>query len=315
MWASAAANFRSRYQQWYDCAENTRLFKRFLEANRDHTGLGIQPCAENVEIFFKTCFSRLWLRFVIKVEDVDESAAPAGFRQQLSPGQGYAPFLFDKANAAAQARAKAMADAKKQFGSTFPTPVKMKLVETILSPTEVRQLSADDTAKFMQPMQFPSVTSSANDYLKSDEFLADSPAYLTRAQREQTQAQINREVKLFAAAYPSYGKYLGQPEKYSGLYEKVLAAIDSWGMLINASSLLDGFNFAASEGWIPKLDDRADGQVSVFHTTPDANPHHTKTSVGQIRYHGKLLKDMTSQELQTALNSDSTFRALVDAAV
>jgi hypothetical protein len=102
---------------------------------------------------------------------------------------------------------------------------------------------------------------------------------------------------------------------HDGLNKTVLEKIDSWGLLITANSLKDGFDWAASAGLIPKAVDRADGQVSVFHVTPDTNPHHTKTGVGQIRYHGKLLKDMKSEALQTALNSSKDFRALVDSAV
>lgn len=188
----------------------------------------------------------------------------------------------------------------------FPRPTTAELVETIYTPDQVRGMPADQTAKFLAPMQFVRLASSASDYLQSEEFRSETPVPTTRSSREQSPAQVSREVKLFAAAYPQFGTYLGQPEKYQGLYETVLGFIAGWGLLVDAQSLLDAFNRCAHEGIIPKLDDKADGQISTFHTTPDVRPHWTKTSVA------KAVREFTAAEFQAALNSDPEFRALVD---
>jgi hypothetical protein len=94
---------------------------------------------------------------------------------------------------------------------------------------------------------------------------------IKRREREQTPAQISREVEVFCNAYPDYAKY-AQGGAYDGLSKVVLEKIDSWGLLVTASSLKDGFDWAASEGLISKAIDRADGQVSMFKSTPDLNP-------------------------------------------
>ncbi len=194
----------------------------------------------------------------------------------------------------------------------FPRPTTAELVETILSPSEVAALSADDTARFMAPMQFAQVTTSADEYLRSEEFRSETPKALSRREREQTPAQVQREIEVFCNSFPDYAKYASDAEHYDGLNQRVLEAIDGWNMLVTASSLKDGYDLAASQGWIPKAVDRADGQIASFHVNPDLNPPPTATSVGQIRYKGKLVKNMSSGELQQAMNESRDFRNLLD---
>jgi hypothetical protein len=184
------------------------------------------------------------------------------------------------------------------------------LVETILTPSQVMNLSADEHALLMSPMVFPGVADSADQYTKSERFIEETPARQTRSQREQTQAQVQREIEVFCNAFPDYAKYASDAANYDGLNQRVLEAIDGWGLLITASSLKDGYDFAASQGWIPHAVDHADAQVSRFHVTPDLNP--PATNAGSIRYHGKLVRDMSSAELQQAINDSPEFRNLLD---
>jgi hypothetical protein len=315
MWASAIRKFRARYPQYVDNAANTALWKRFIIANRDNTGMGLKPCFENVEAFFKTCFSRLTLRTVTKVVKVAGEQATTGehklVKESIKPGQSYNPFLFTDI----QQRNKKIAAKKAQDAARAQSPyarpeLESTLVERILSPSDVQNLSADEHALLMSPMIFPSVTDSAEAYTKSERFIEETPGRQTRAQREQTPEQIQREIVVFCNAFPDYGRYASDAANYDGLNQRVLEAIDGWGLLITASSLKDGYDFAASQGWIPRAVDHADAQVSRFHVTPDLNP--PATNAGSIRYHGKLVRDMSSAELQQAMNDSPELRQLLD---
>lgn len=179
----------------------------------------------------------------------------------------------------------------------------------------MQALSSDQHAVLMQPIIFPSVTDSADEYTKSERFIAETPERQTRAQREQTIAQIQPEIRVFCENFPDYAVYASDAEKYDGLNQRVFEAINGWGLLITASSLKDGYDYAASQGWIPRAVDRSHGQVSNFHMNPDQNPPPQRTRVGGIMYHGKKVSKMSSDELQTALNESRSLRDAIDAAV
>jgi hypothetical protein len=283
LWASTFKQFNAKYPQYVDCPQNTELVNKFIRANRDALpeGLTVAPSVEAWESFFKICFSRLYLRRVTKVvnEPTTKLTNRRGQRAAVNP-------------------------------AFFPRPTTSELVETILSPRDVQNLSANETAVFMLPMSFPGVTDSASDYVQSDEFKAETPARQTRSQREQSAAQVEREVKLFAQAYPAYGKYFGDEKSYGGLYKMILDKIKTWGMLVTAESLLDGFKWAESEGLLKAS--AADlgtlhGQVATVHVTPDVRPGYWKNPA--LR---RAVENMSADELQAAINSDPALRALID---
>ncbi len=322
LWASTFKRFNARYPQYVDCPQNTELVNQFIRANRDALPEGetVAPSLAAWESFFKICFSRLYLRRVTKVvTEAGGAPAPAGAAQSLKvapqAGQAYNPLLY----ADIQRKEKQAAAQKAARDSRSPSPyarpkLESCLVETILAPAEVMNLSADEHALFMQPMSFPGVTDSADEYMKSERFIAETPARQTPAQREQTAAQISREVEVFCNAYPDYVKY-AKGGVYDGLSKIVMEKIDSWGLLVTSQSLLDAFSWAVCVGLIPQAVDHADGQVATFHVKPDLNPPPTATSAGSIRYHGKRIRDMSSQDLQVALNESDDFRKLVDSTV
>jgi hypothetical protein len=298
----AMLKFMTRYPQLVPSHANANLIQKFLGSRNAVVN------AKNLKIAYEALWGRLELREIVKLPNVDESTPAPVLRQTLSPGQGYAPFLFDAANAKAAAQAKEIAKSR-------PSGPLMKLIERVYTPAEVRAMSADQTNRFMNPItDFPQITSSADEYRCSEEFLADSPAYLTRSQREQTAAQISREVDIFVQAHPDYGKYCAD-EKFSGLQDVVLKQIDAWGLLVTASSLLDGFNWAAEQGFIPKLVDHADGQIATFKVNPDLNPPPTRTRANDIVYKGVKVGAMSSAALQAAINESPALRAALDAAV
>jgi hypothetical protein len=180
-------------------------------------------------------------------------------------------------------------------------------------------LSADETAVLMQPMQFPGITDSAEEYSRSAAFTANEPASKTASERlGQTPAMVEGEVALFTKNYPQYSRYCGDPEHYAGLYSSIMGKLEEWSMAISVSSLLDGFRWAESAGLIGVTDESRGirrGQAVAVKITPDDNPSYVKTGVGSITYHGKKVRDMSSQELQDAINSSPDFRKLLDAAV
>jgi hypothetical protein len=324
LWTSTLKQFTARFPQFVDCPENGELMQRFVAANRAALpdGLTIAPSVAAWEAFFKTCFSRLYLRKVTKA--VTEAGAPlrdtAGTAQSLKvtpgPNEAYNPLLYADIQRKQKQNAQARAAKESRERSPYARPVlESILVETILSPADVMNLSADETSVMMQPMLFPSTTDSADDWTKSESFIAETPARQTRAQREQTQAQIEREITVFCQNYPEYERYASDAANFDGLNKTILEKIDSWGLLITATSLLDGFNWAASEGLIPKAVDRADGRVATFHVTPDQNPPPQKTRAGDIVYRGKRVSKMSSDELQTAMNESPALRDAIDAAV
>jgi hypothetical protein len=114
------------------------------------------------------------------------------------------------------------------------------LVQTILSPRDVQNLRADEHALFQSPMIFLRVTDSADEYMKSERFIEETPARQSRSQREQTQAQVQREIQVFCQNCPDYAIYASDAIKYGGLNQRVLEPIDGWGLLVTASSLKDG---------------------------------------------------------------------------
>jgi hypothetical protein len=271
----AFKKFLATYQQLVPNEANATKIYKFINTRG---GIG---SFKNFVIAFEKLFGQLELRNIVKKvhEPTTKLTNRRGQRTQINP-------------------------------AFFPRPTTSELVETVLSPSEVRALSADDTAKFLAPMQFAQVTTSADEYRNSDEFKAETPKPLSRREREQTPAQVQREIEVFCNAYPDYAKYAADASKYDGLNQRVLEAIDGWGLLVTASSLKDGYDYAASAGWIPKAVDRADGRVSTFKVTPDLNP--PATNAGSIKYHGKFVRDMSSAELQQAMNSSPEFRALLD---
>ena len=115
------------------------------------------------------------------------------------------------------------------------------LVQTILSPRDVQNLRADEHALFQSPMVFLSVTDSADEYMKSERFIEETPARQSPSQREQTQAQVNNaRYPVFCQNCPDYAIYASDAIKYGGLNQRVLEPIDGRGLLVTASSLKDG---------------------------------------------------------------------------
>ncbi len=324
MWASARAKFFARYPQVVDNAGNQAVWREFVIANAEHTGMGLKPCAENMEAFFKHCFSRLTLRRVTKVVSEAGAAPSSGSAQSLNtgaqPGQSYNPLLFAdiKFKQAANAKAKAAKESRERSPYARPA-VEATLVEEILTPQQVMHLSADETAVMMSPMSFPSVTDSADEYSRSAAFTANEPAPQTASEAlGQTPAMVEREVALFTKNYPQYSRYCGDPEHYAGLYEKIMAKLEDWKMAISVSSLLDGFRWAEAEGLIGTTAESRGvqrGQAVAVKISPDDNPHYTKTRVGDIVYHGKKVSRMTSAELDAAMQESPEFRKLLDAAI
>jgi hypothetical protein len=324
MWASAIQKFRARYPQYVDNAANTALWKRFIIANRDNTGQGLKPCVENVEAFFRTCFSRLTLRRITKSVTEAGASQPSGTAASLKataqPGQAWNPLLYADIQRKQQQNAQAKAAKESRERSPYARPaVEATLVEEILTPQQVMNLSADETAVLMSPMQFPGITDSAAEYSRSAAFKANEPAPQTASEAlGQTPAMVEREVALFTKNYPQYSKYCGDPEHYAGLYEKIMAKLEDWKMAISVSSLLDGFRWAEAEGVIGTTAESRGvqrGQAVAVNITPDDNTHWTKTRVGDIVYHGKKVSRMTSAELDTAMQESPEFRKLLDAAI
>lgn len=280
MWHKAIEKFRALYPQFVDCRENTQLFRQFLVANRDHFKQGIKPCVANVEAFFKTCFSRLYLRKVTKIVS-EESVTRLNNRGK----RVQAPPVF------------------------FPRAVKAELFEEILSPAQVQLLSADETTRMSNRMVFPETTTSATEHLQTDWFKSETPEPQSRSDQEQTEAQIKREVEIFKVSHPEFGRYLDDPDHYRGLYKIVLDRIGSWQLLINEASLLDAFKSIEADGILKSKDSDKGiqhGQVSTMKVTQDARRHWTKSEIA------KEIRSMSASDFQRRLNEDADFRARVD---
>ena len=262
--------FLGKYQQVLPSDANHAIIHKFLSSR------GAMCTANNYAIAYAQLWGSLTLRLVEKGVATSETKLTdsRGKRVQV------APYHFAK-------------------------PVESKLFETILSPKDVRALSADETQKLMRPLVFPSITSSANDYAKSAEFIAENPEQPRGP--EQTLAQKEFEVKAFATSHPEYARYLGDAERYGGLYQLILEQISKAGLLLSDASLLDGFKWAEREGILPTEDTTQRGQVVAVHVTPDGRPGYwTKASVR------RAVEKMSSSELLEAMNSDVEFRNLLD---
>lgn len=274
-YADAAMNrFLGAYQQFLPSQSNAKKIVDFLGSR------GAKVTYDNLVIAFERLFGQLELRIVEKGVETSETklTGKRGERVQV------APYHFAK-------------------------PVESKLFETILSPVDVRALSADDTQKMSRPMTFPTITSSATEYAKSEEFLSETPEPQSRSDQEQTESQIKREVEIFKISHPEFGRYLDDPEHYRGLYEIILDRIGSWNLLINESSLLDAFKSIEADGILKSKDSDKGihhGQVTVMKVTPDARRHWTKSEIS------KAIRNMSSAEFQKKLNEDIDFRNAVD---
>lgn len=273
-YADAAMNrFLKVYQQFLPSQPNAKKIVDFLGSR------GAKVTFDNLVIAFSQMFGQLELRLVEKGVETSETT----IKKNGKPANA-APYFFAK-------------------------PVQSKLFETILSPADVRNLSADDTQKMSRPMAFPTITSSATEYAKSEEFLSETPEPQSRSDREQTEAQIRREVEIFKVSHPEYGRYFDDPEHYRGLYEIVLERIGGWNLIINESSLLDAFKSIEADGILKSKDSDKGiqhGQVATMKITPDARRHWTKSEIA------KEIRNMSATEFQRRLNEDSEFRARVD---
>lgn len=263
--------FLNRFQQVVPSEENLKTLANFLHSR------GALCNERNLKIAFENLWGKLSLRTIVK--EIEEATTKLNKRGQRVAADPY----------------------------FFPKPVKAELVEVVLSPADVRNLSSVQMDQFMKPMSFPGLTDSADAYARSEEFLADTPPREPRRQTQQTQAQIGFEVKAFVRAHPEYEKYIGD-ESFAGLYKVILGKIDDANLLITDSSLLDGFRWAEQEGILPTENTVQSGQVVKMKVTPDGRPGYwTKESVR------KAVSKMTAAELQEALNSDREFRDLLDA--
>jgi hypothetical protein len=188
---SALAKFLSLYQQVVPSESNLKHIANFLHSR------GAVANAKNLQITFEQLWGQLELRIIEKGIETAETklTGKRGERVQV------APYHFAK-------------------------PVRSELFETVLSPADVRALSSADVAKMMKPMTFPSITSSASDYVKSEEFRSENPEPQSRASREQSEAQILREAKIFLVAHPQYDRYFGDPEHFGDLYRLILGKIE-----------------------------------------------------------------------------------------
>jgi hypothetical protein len=326
LWESTFKTFNAKYPQYVDCEQNTELVNKFIQANRNALPEGetIAPSLAAWEGFYKVCFSRLYLRRVTKVVTEAGAATSEGSAQSLTvkanPNEAWNPLLYAdiKRKQAANAKAKAAKESRERSPYARPQ-IEATLVEEILTPQQVMHLSADETSELMQPMQFPSIADSADEYSRSDAFKANEPAPQTASEAAgQSPAMVAREVALFTKNYPQYSKYCGDPEHYAGLYKSIMGKIEDWKMAITVSSLLDGFRWAESQGLIGVTEESRGvqrGQAVAVKITPDDNPHHTKTRVGDVVYRGKKVSRMSSDELQAALNESNGFRNLIDSAV
>lgn len=290
---AAMVKFCATYDQFVHSPANFDKISNFLWTR------GALCNMKNLTIAFQQLFGQFELRNIVKVDDSDKPAAASS--DLKSPT--FTPFLFEVAD-----RRAAEKEAKRPH-SIFPTPTRMELVETVLSPADVRVFSADDVTKFSNPMSFPQVTDSANDFLQSDEFKADSPVPAQK-HGSQSEAQVAYEISAFMIGHPEYAKYLatvgGQWAQLRGLVPK---KIEGWNLPITDTSLFDGFRCAESEGFLGNISDAAKGiqraQVATFKITPDSRPHWTRDSAK------RAADRMSSEEYQHALNSDDDFRKLM----
>lgn len=270
--------FVNTYQQFIPSKENAKILMTYLSSR------GGSSCYRNLVKAFDAMFGQFSLRIVEKGTEVKETTVTRGQRGQLAE--------------------------RVRIGSyRLSEPAESRLFETVLSPANVRALSADDTQKLMKPMSFPSITSSATDYLNSAEFQSETPESESRSDQEQTEAQIKREVEIFKISHPEFGRYLDDPEHYRGLYEIILERIGSWKLLINEASLLDAFKSIEADGILKSKDSDMGiqhGQVATMKVTPDARRHWTKSEIA------KEIRDLSASEFQRRLNEDSDFRARVD---
>ena len=270
---SAMNRFLATYQQFLPSPSNAQKIIDFLGSR------GAKVTLENLVIAFSQLFGQLELRIVEKGVETNQTTI-----KKNGKAANVAPYFFAK-------------------------PVQSKLFETVLSPSDVRALSADMTSKMMKPMSFPSVTQSATEYTKSEEFLSETPEPQSRSDQEQTEAQIKREVEIFKVSHPEFGRYLDDPDHYRGLYKIVLDRIGSWQLLINEASLLDAFKSIEADGILKSKDSDKGiqhGQVSTMKVTQDARRHWTKSEIA------KEIRSMSASDFQRRLNEDADFRARVD---
>ena len=261
--------FLARYQQVLPSAANHAVIHKFLSSR------GAKCTAKNYQIAFENLWGNLTLHTIEKV--IEEPTTKLNSRGK--------PVRIDP--------------------FFFPKPVKAELVEVVMSPQDVRNLSSKQMEVFMRPMSFAgvAVTSSANDYARSEEFLSENPP---QAASTQTEAQILREAKIFLVSHPQYDRFFGDMENFGDLYKLILGKINEWGLQISESSFADAFRWAEAEGIIPKVDTTVHAQVVTSKATPDARRHWSQSDIA------KEIRNMSSTEFQEKINSDPAFRARVD---
>ena len=195
----------------------------------------------------------------------------------------------------------------------FPRPIKTKIVTTVLSPDQVKKLSADEHARLQSPMAVPQITESANEAAKvvQKNFHEENPE--NPHLRKQSTAVTRHEYAQFLKQYPGYARLANIPGVTDLIVSYVDEGVSAAGINPQTPSVeafKDAIEYLADSVGIFTLTDADRGllkaQVSTLKVSGGSPRHYTDSYALRKKVNG-----MTSEEYNTALQ-DPEFRAQID---